>query len=77
MFNCCQVVTLKLQENIIRGYKITTVHAEDADSNLFGEVRYFIPSSGNSQTALDLIDVDPISGDVTLKQSLDREKHNK
>ena len=68
---------LELMENAQPGFIITTVHAEDADSGTFGDLRYFLPGTGNNQVALDLVTVDSITGEVTLKQSLDREKHNK
>ncbi|XP_002129128.2 protocadherin beta-18 [Ciona intestinalis] len=68
--------TLNLRENLPRGEIITSVQAHDEDSGTFGQIRYFVPASGNSQTARKLIRVDPITGDVMLKQPLDREKHN-
>lgn len=66
-----------MRENAQPVRDLITVHAEDSDDNMFGEVRYFIPTSGNPHMIQDLVKVNPISGEVSLKKPLDREKHNK
>ncbi|CAK8673498.1 unnamed protein product [Clavelina lepadiformis] len=71
-----QTYRLDLRENMEPGSVITTVHATDADSGVRGEVRYFVPVSGNTRAARNLVTVDPVTGNIMLKEPLDREKHD-
>ncbi|XP_039255762.2 protocadherin-12-like isoform X2 [Styela clava] len=61
-----------IKENEPPGTLVTVVHANDSDSDLFGEVRYFI-SKRNSFASLNAVRIDSISGKITLKKRLDRE----
>nr|XP_039255760.1 protocadherin alpha-5-like isoform X1 [Styela clava] len=61
-----------IKENQPPGTLVTVVHANDSDSDLFGDVRYFI-SKRNSFASLNAVRIDSISGKITLKKRLDRE----
>lgn len=54
---------------------MTRVKAFDADTGPWGTVTYSL-SARNKGLARHLVDVDPKTGDVTLRQKLDREKHD-
>ena len=58
------------------GYLIAQVRAFDADSENSGLLRYSL-SRQNKKLASQLLRVDPVTGDVTLKETLDRELHDK
>ena len=63
-------------ENLNSGKLIAQVRASDADSEDSGTLRYSI-SRRNNDIALQLLRVNPETGDVILKQTLDREIHDK
>nr|CAB3264695.1 protocadherin beta-15-like [Phallusia mammillata] len=67
--------SVQLNENIPSGYVMTRVRAHDADTGHWGTVRYSV-SKQNKALARHLVDVDAKTGDVTLNQKLDREKHD-
>ncbi|XP_070553228.1 protocadherin Fat 1-like isoform X2 [Ptychodera flava] len=56
-----------LPENVVKGTSILKVEASDRDQGTNGEVRFSIISD------TDLFAIDPVSGDLTVAQSLDRE----
>ena len=56
------------------GEVIATVHAEDADSDRYAAISYFIPKASNTASARKLVKVDPDTGVVTLQRLLDREQ---
>lgn len=65
-----------LPENLQSGRKIIRVQASDADFRGSGTLRYSV-SRRNKNIARNLIEVDSVTGDVTLRQTLDRELHDK
>ena len=65
---------LSLLENLEPGTNISRIHATDEDSGENGKVRYFLTPAGTA--ASELLTIDEESGQVSLKQKLDREKHD-
>ena len=63
-------------ENMYAGQLIAQLQATDADSENSGLLRYSL-SRRNKEIARQLLHVDPVTGDVTLKDTLDREQHDK
>ncbi|XP_039255860.2 protocadherin alpha-4-like [Styela clava] len=64
-----------LKENASPQSTVAILRAHDADSGLFGAVRYYI-SSRNSKEIKNLVRIDEITGVVSLKETTDRENHN-
>ena len=58
---------------MLPGQVIAQVHAKDTDSDLFGPVTYFI-SGPMMDEASSPFSIDSSSGDIYLKERLDREK---
>uniref|UniRef100_H2YUK4 Cadherin domain-containing protein n=1 Tax=Ciona savignyi TaxID=51511 RepID=H2YUK4_CIOSA len=67
--------SVTLLENLPSGHVVSRVQAHDADSGAAGRIRYAI-SRRNKATAQNLVNINAITGDVVLKQKLDRESHN-
>ncbi|XP_053501639.1 protocadherin alpha-2 isoform X7 [Ictalurus furcatus] len=65
---------VSVHENAGVGTKILTVSATDADEGNNGEVSYSIISDSRN-SALDLISINPVSGDITVKGNIDYEEN--
>ena len=66
-----------LYENLYPGRIIVRVQAHDRDSGSYGRLRYSLSVLNNKPLIRTLLEVDPVTGDVILKETLDRETHNK
>jgi len=65
----------ELRENLPPGHVISHVHATDVDTGLWGSVHYSV-SKRNKDAARKLVRIDEVTGDVILRQKLDRERHD-
>ncbi|XP_036403595.1 protocadherin Fat 4-like [Megalops cyprinoides] len=64
---------VRVSENVPFGTTILTLNATDLDEGVNGEILYSIVERGGLDP-VDVFDIDPITGEITLKGSLDYEE---
>lgn len=68
--------SVTLRENSPLGTTVVQVNATDLDDGTNGEVIYSLGKSMNQQ-ALNIFDINPITGDITVKGLIDYEERDK